>query len=105
MPEQEVSLDQAKAMTSSGQHKLVWIGSEPLDYVASLIRFDVNRMMQLSPREIRTASASELERMSGMVFMCYHGVTSMSVVILLEKRGVKAYSLRGGITAIVGEIF
>ena len=59
----------------------------------------------MNPREIRNADGQALKSMSGLVFMCYHGITSMHVVNLLEKRGIKAYNLDGGITAIVGEIF
>ena len=40
------------------------------------------------------------------VFVCYHGVTSDYVARLLKnKYGVDAYSLRGGVAGIVGEIF
>lgn len=100
----EVDFEEAKAMAAKGR-RLAWIGREPLDYVAGLLGVDASMMAQMDPRQIRDADPEKLKSMSGTVFICYHGVTSMHVVTFLEKRGVKAYSLRGGITSIVGEIF
>ena len=103
--EREVDVDEARKMTASGACRLVWMGREPLDYVAELIGFDLSRMAQIDPDGIRTTDAQALKSMAGAVFMCYHGVTSMGAVRFLDGRGVRAYSLKGGITSIVGEIF
>lgn len=102
---EEVSLEEADALSASLGSKLVWIGREPLQYIAELLGRDVSGMAQLDPEQIVSAGPNALKSMSGMVFVCYHGRSSLQVVRFLRARGVTAHSLRGGITSIVGEIF
>lgn len=103
--DEEVDFQTAKGMAESGKCRLVWIGREPADYIAGLLGVDRSLMVQLDPSTLPSAPKEELVRLSGSVLVCYHGVSSLRAVRLLERKGVRAYSMRGGVTSIVGEIF
>lgn len=105
MQDNEVDMEEAEALVSSRGSKLVWIGREPLEYIAGLLGMDPSTMLWLPPERIIGADEPSMKGMSGMVFVCYHGNSSLRVARFLASKGIRAYSLRGGITAIVGEIF
>lgn len=101
----EVSFDEAIQLIENNDIKIAWLGIEPVDYISKLLDIDESNIVHIKPEQIRNSSEKELESMSGFVFMCYHGITSMHIVRLMGKYNIKTYSLEGGITSIVGEIF
>lgn len=104
-PGQEVGIEQAREIAESGRGRLVWIGREPSAYIAELLGVDASLVSRLDPSAIASADGATLKSLSGAVLVCYHGVSSLRAVRFLERNGVRAHSLRGGVTSIVGEIF
>ena len=102
----EVSFDEATEMMKGGNVKFIWLGHEPLDYIVKLLELDSSKTMMINPRSVIEGNSAELETLKGSVFACYHGNTSGVVVKALKSRfGIESYSLKGGVTSIVGEIF
>ncbi len=86
--------------------KIVWLGSEPLDYIKDLLEIEDKYIAAANPMALLKAPKEELLKYEGHVFMCYHGNTSAFVSgMLKENHGIETFNLRGGITALVGEIF
>ncbi len=101
----EVTFEEGIELIEGKAAKIIWLGSEPVGYVSRLLDCDETKLLKASINEILDADSGALGGFEGMIFMCYHGVTSGLVVDFLESRGVSAYNLKGGITSVVGEIF
>ncbi len=102
----EVSLDEARGMMKDGGARFVWLGREPLSQITKLLKLDPSKAMAARSGSIMDGNSAEMEKLRGAIFACYHGKTSEVVVKTLKARfGVDAYSLKGGVTAAVGEIF
>lgn len=102
----EVDFEEATEMMKGPGAKFVWLGSEPMDYIIKLLDLDPSRAVQVHPRSLIEGNSEEIDALKGSVFACYHGNTSGVVVKALKARfGIDSYSLKGGVTAIVGEIF
>ena len=103
---EEIALDQALAIADSKHTKLVWLGSEPVEYIRGLLELNEDKMIGMNPHAIMSMDKKDAEGLSGSVFVCYHGNTSRTAAKFLKsKYGIESYSLKGGVTAIVGEIF
>lgn len=101
----EVDFAETIEMMKSGT-KFVWLGREPLDYIVKLLEIDSSNAIMVPPRSLIEGNSEEIDNMKGSVFVCYHGNTSGMVVRALKSRfGIDSYSLKGGVTSIVGEIF
>lgn len=102
----EVTFEEALGMASGRQAKLVWIGREPVEYIRGLLDLKEEMMTGIDPHALMAMEKEEAERLKGSVFVCYHGNSSRAAAkILKDKFGVESYSMKGGVTAIVGEIF
>lgn len=102
----EVDFEEATEMLKGHGVKLIWLGSEPLDYIANLLELDTSKAIQVHPRSLIEGNNEDIDSLKGSIFACYHGNTSGVVVKALKARfGIDSYSLKGGVTAVVGEIF
>ena len=102
----EVGFEEAAEMLKGDGVKFVWLGTEPLDYIVKLLEIDTSKAEMLPPRNLIEGNSEQIESLRGAIFACYHGNTSAVVVKSLKSRfGIESYSLKGGVTAIVGEIF
>ncbi len=102
----EMFLEEALEYTRGRGSRLVWIGSEPVDYVNELLGLEPGTMAQLQPYTAMAMDRKEADAYKDCIFVCYHGNSSRYLAeVLKEKYGVESGSLKGGITAIVGEIF
>ena len=101
----EIDFQEAVELLESGR-KFVWLGKEPADYIARLLELDAGIAEKAEPQEIFGADRFRALEFSDCIFVCYHGNTSRAVAKLLKDRhNVESYSLKGGVTAVVGEIF
>ncbi len=102
----EVDFKEAVEFAKGHSTKLVWLGREPVDYIRELLGLDSSEMIEIDPNSLVYADREESARFKDHVFVCYHGNTSRYVAnTLKDKFGVESLSMKGGITAIVGEIF
>ncbi len=102
----EVSFDEATEMLKGNGVKFVWLGREPLEYIVKLLEIEPTKAEMIPPRSLVEGNSEEIESLKGAIFACYHGNTSGVVVKSLKSRfGIESYSLKGGVTAVVGEIF
>jgi len=103
---QEVDFEQALNLAMREGKKLVWLGNEPPDYIASLLDIEKNMIEAADPMEMINAPKEELLKYRGAVLVCYHGNTSSFVSNYIKgKHGIETFSLKGGVTSITGEIF
>jgi hypothetical protein len=102
----EVSLEEALKLVKAKKTKMVWLGSEPIDYICHLLSVDRAKFRVMDPNDLIYSDKKTAESFKDSVFLCYHGNSSKYVAAYLkEKYGVESYSLKGGVTRIVGEIF
>lgn len=86
--------------------KLVWLGREPVDYIRQLLSLSDKEMIYADAQMLMGIDARGASAFGNHVFVCYHGNTSRRVAShIKEKFGVEALSMKGGVTAVVGEIF
>ncbi|MCL4404866.1 MAG: rhodanese-like domain-containing protein [Candidatus Marsarchaeota archaeon] len=103
---ENLEFEQALETVKSKGTKIVWLGNEPLDYIKNMLNLEGELLTAANPMELLRASKEELLKYEGHVFMCYHGNTSAFVSEMLkENHGIETFNLKGGITALVGEIF
>ncbi|HUB92536.1 MAG TPA: hypothetical protein VL945_01100 [Candidatus Saccharimonadales bacterium] len=101
-------LDFQESLEFAGEHgtKLVWLGREPVDYIRELLDLDPSKMIDADPNMLVYADRDVAEKFKDHVFVCYHGNTSRYVAnALKDKFGVESLNMKGGVTAVVGEIF
>jgi rhodanese-related sulfurtransferase len=102
----EVDFKQALEMVNGENKRLVWLGREPVDYIRGLLELNEKQMVSIDVREIMEGLYPNYNSLNGAVFVCYHGNTSRVITKYLKSnKKVDAYSLKGGVTALVGEIF
>ena len=97
---EDIDLKEALDIARKRNTKIVWLGIEPVPYVADLIKVDKNQIIQMSATEISIKNETELKKFEEHIFLCYHGNTSRAVVNYIKKKGVNSYNLKGGITSI-----
>ncbi len=106
MPVQELYLEDALSFIKQKKTRMVWLGTEPVEYIRGLLQLDEALMIAANPNEILHSDKEGAEKYVDHIFVCYHGVTSKYLAEMLEEsHKVSTGSLRGGVTAIVGEIF
>ncbi len=106
MAVKEVDFQEAVEFVDKHKTKLVWLGREPVEYISELLGLDSSRMIGASPAELVNVDRERAAGFKDYVFVCYHGNTSRHVASFMkDKMGVESLSLKGGVTAIVGEIF
>ena len=101
-------LDFQESLDFANRHrtKLVWLGKEPIEYIRQLLDLNESQIVGMDPDSIVCADKEEVVRFKDHVFVCYHGNTSKYVVnAIKDKSGVESVSMKGGITAVVGERF
>ena len=100
----DVDIVEAQQIVSDKGTRIVWLGSEPIDYISKLLDMDKDMFIFINPNEL-FSNKDMMKLMKDHVFMCYHGNSSKIVVNHLKSNGINAYNLKKGITSIVGEIF
>ncbi len=101
----EVGFKETVEMMNAG-HRFVWLGREPLDYIVGLLEIDGGKADQVGPHDIMAIDKFKALEFKDCVFVCYHGNTSRVVAKMLKQRfNVESYSMKGGVTSVVGEIF
>jgi rhodanese-related sulfurtransferase len=102
----EVDFKETVEMLNSGNHKFVWLGREPLDYIMGLLEIGQGKSEQVGPQDIMSIDKFKALEFKNCIFVCYHGNTSRVVAKMLKQRfNVESYSMKGGVTSVVGEIF
>ncbi|MEM0201056.1 MAG: hypothetical protein QXD23_01490 [Candidatus Micrarchaeaceae archaeon] len=106
MEVKELDFEESINFINKNKTALIWIGSEPKEYIEELLNLEKNSLKQLSPSQITSMNKEEANLYKNHVFVCYHGNSSMYVAnFLKEKYDVETLSMKGGVTRIVGEIF
>lgn len=106
MDVKELDFEESVNFVKQNKTALVWIGSEPKEYIEELLNLEKNSLKQLSPTQIMSMDKDQAKSYNNHVFVCYHGNSSRYVAnFLKDKHGVEAITMKGGVTSIVGEIF
>ncbi len=102
----EVSFKEAVEISEKGKRQIIWLGREPASYISDILGLESGSISKKNPEEIVYMEKSELKDLEKSVLLCYHGNTSGFISkFLMKQHAIETYSLKGGITAIVGEIF
>ena len=100
----EVDLNEAIEITSKNKTKLVWLGNEDIEEIATILNVHSSNVIRLMPMEVMHNTPESLKYLNNHVLVCYHGNTSRIVAqVLKSKFNIETFSLRGGITKILGE--
>lgn len=101
----ELTLDEAVKLVKEKKTKLVWLGTEPAEYLCEMLNVKETDMICLDPNEVLEFGKDKAKDMTGNVFLCYHGITSGFVTGYLQKEyNLEVYHLKGGISSIIGEM-
>ncbi len=104
-PLKELSLQDALKVIEDKKTKLVWLGTEPTDYICERLGIKGKDMIYRDPNAILELSRESAKDLDGYVFVCYHGITSGFVAAYLQREfNMEVYHLKGGITWIIGEM-
>lgn len=102
----EVEIEEARKISKQSGAKFVWLGGPVRISIPEALDISDTQLLAIEPNEILSFGQDKLGLLKNDIFVCYHGVTSAAVVKYLKsKKNIEAYSLKGGITAIVGENF
>lgn len=100
-----ISLAESLALVDNGS-KFVWLGSEPLSYVSTILSVDKEKVIKSSMAEINKGRPEELERFADCIFVCYQGkLAERAASFLKRSHGIDSYILEGGITDAAHEYF
>ncbi|HVA83032.1 MAG TPA: rhodanese-like domain-containing protein [Candidatus Aquilonibacter sp.] len=99
-----LEIKEARELSRKSGAKFVWLGQPVRISLTKALGINADQLLEFGPEEIVAMPDAKLKILNNYIFVCYHGITSAAVVkFLKEKKGVEGYSLKGGITAIVGE--
>ncbi|MCL5100439.1 MAG: rhodanese-like domain-containing protein [Candidatus Marsarchaeota archaeon] len=102
----ECTFEESLSIAKKHNTKLVWLGREPAEYISELLGLHEGDIIKAEPSDFLSSSGEQLKRFENSVLVCYHGNTSMYVAkFLKQKHNITSYSMKGGVTAITGEIF
>ena len=99
----EIELKDALELVNSGKSIFVWIGGWTTTPLAELLEIDRSKVVDESPFKLildEKEYPEELKRYERPIFVCEHGVSSYELVKELSTRGIKSYSLKGGMAGI-----
>jgi len=100
----EVGIVEARKLAKKGGAKFVWLGSPVKISLSTALGISPDQLLEFEPSEIIAMPDEKIKHLNNDIFVCYHGITSAALVKYLKsKKNVHGYSLKGGITAIVGE--
>lgn len=92
-----IGIDEARRLIASTGKRMVWLGLEPLEYVAYLLGVGQDRIVKRDPKEIIEMDKEQLKEFEGCVFVAYSEAIAEHVTDELRRNGIAAYNLRGGI--------
>ncbi|MCL4379723.1 MAG: hypothetical protein M1160_03870 [Candidatus Marsarchaeota archaeon] len=101
----EIELGEALELVKSGRSIFVWIGGWTTTPLAELLGIDDRMIINESPFKLildEKEYPEELKRYDRPIFVCEHGISSYELVKELESRGIRGYSLTGGMAGIKG---
>lgn len=99
-----LNIKEAREYSKKSGAKFVWLGQPLRISLTKALEINPDQLLEIDPEEIVSMPDAKARLLNNDIFVCYHGITSAAVVkFLKEKKGVDGYSLKGGITAIVGE--
>lgn len=98
----EVNLEEAFEIVNKKQTKFIWLGSESINQIATILNSEQDKIIQLNPMDLMNSDQKEfLSTLEGHVLVCYRGRTSKMVAqVLKSKHNIESFSLKGGITNI-----
>ena len=99
----EVTLEEAKELIGTSTRKFVWLLGPTRVSIPEVLDVSDTQMLAIEPEEIMEFDDSTLRSLSGSVLVCAHGNTSAAIAIYLKAKNIEAYSLKGGVAAIIGE--
>lgn len=98
----EVDLAFAKSLVDGDKSSIIWLGVEPIDYVAYLLEMDPKKITRVNPIEITNMSPEGIKDLQGKIFVCYSGSVSSQIAKLLkDEYNVKSFVLSGGLTGVI----
>ena len=83
----------------------LWVGG---CHIIDLLNYDEKDnfgevFISISPQEILNIDKNSIKELENNIFQCYHGNTSKFVSNYLKKyHSIDTYSLKGGITRVIG---
>ena len=98
----EIDKTLAKAMVDDGKSLLIWLGLEPPEYVAQLVKIQPGKVLRVNPIDIFSMSEDGLRDFDGKVLACYSGNVSTQVASFLKKEyKIEAFVLKGGLIGVI----
>ncbi len=83
--------------------KLIWLGVEPIGYVASIMGVDESRLIKMDGSEILDMEYGTAQLISNHVLVCYNGMMAAYIASELKnKYNIASYVLKNGIISIMG---
>ncbi|MCL4372415.1 hypothetical protein M1373_03805 [Candidatus Marsarchaeota archaeon] len=101
----ELSLKEALEVIERKNTKFVWLGVEPVDVISKAIEIPENKVLAITPEELIYYDEDKLKSLKDHVFAGYHDSTSKFVLKFIKSKcGTDAFSLKGGVNSILGDI-
>lgn len=101
----EISLDLAKSLIDEGKSSMIWLGSEPTEYVSYILGIPVNKITRVNPIDISSMDRAGLADFQGKIFVCYGGNVSSQIARLLkDDYEIKSFVLSGGLASAINSI-
>ncbi|MDE1825688.1 MAG: hypothetical protein KGH61_03760 [Candidatus Micrarchaeota archaeon] len=99
----EIELEEAKRISLEQDKKFVWLGGPTRVSIPEILEISDTKILSIEPGEITHFDQQTLGMLDGFIFVCPHGRTSFAIAKYLKSKNMEAYSLKGGVAAIVGE--
>jgi len=99
----EVDLEEAKKMIEGSGKKFVWIGGPTRVAIPEILDVSDTQVLAIEGAEIRMFSDDKLKVLKDCIIVCPHGRSSLVIAKFLKAKNIEAYSLKGGVAAIIGE--
>lgn len=93
-----IDLETSRKLVRYRGSKFIWLGAEPLEFVADKLDVDRSAIVKISSDELIRMNAQESVRLNECILVCYNDMfSSYMSKFLKHSHGVETYVLTGGI--------
>ena len=98
----EINLNEATNILKLQNSKIIWLGTEPIDYVSKVSGIDSSSIIKINPDRIIEADLQINQFFSNSIFLCYNGNIARHISLHLKnEHDINSYVIKGGLIDIL----
>lgn len=94
----EIDITEAINLLKLQNSKIIWLGTEPIEYVSKISGITSSSIIKINPDKIIEADLQINQFFSNSIFLCYNGNIARHISLHLKnEHGINSYVIKGGL--------